>query len=151
MPLPFGPVPGNSLFLGGSERRPVAGRIDLRGLLRRLRSAPQSDSASSSIFPRAPPPRIDQAVTRAHTLVGCRLRQLGQQDTSAIVGDDDLLGRCVGLCRSVSAITHTPASGPLLLLTTPLIVPELSAALTVRPASASAAPPEATSNPAPTA
>src|SRR4051794_39184756 len=42
-------------------------------------------------------------------------------------------------------MTHTPASGPLLLLTLPLMTPELSAALMSRLASASAAPPAATS------
>ena len=116
MPLPAGPVPGNSLFSGTlDQREPVAGRIVLRrrARVRRDDGRQVQRLARRRLHLR----RIDQAVA-AHPDVVVGLRQVGQQVAAAIVGDDDL-DELASAGRVVSAITQTPASGPFGPVTTP--------------------------------
>ena len=76
-----------ALLRHADHREPEAGRIVLRGGARigRSRCGEVDDLSGRGLHLR----RIDEAVA-AHPHVVVRLRQIGQQVASAIVGDDDL-------------------------------------------------------------
>ena len=89
MPLPCGPVPGNSPARGQVDhRQPVVARITLRGVLRRARDDRRELHV---LLPRLDADRlaVGEAVA-AHPQVELRRRQLGQHEAALIVGDDDL-------------------------------------------------------------
>ena len=116
MPLPCGPVPGNSPPSGMREQRePVAGRVVLRRGVRvrrdHRREIQRLARRGRHLW------RIDQPVAaHPHRVAG--LRQIGQQVAALIVGDDDLR-RTSSADRWSRRSPRRRPPAPLLLRTTP--------------------------------